>query len=65
MLKGDQILHGSLMETRYSWPDRNTVDEGKPSPPQILKETTYGRDQVTYMSDKVSEPWCARFLLSY
>ena len=56
MLMVEQILHGSLTETRYTWPDRNRVKEGNPSPPQVLKETTYDQDQVTYMSDKVRGP---------
>lgn len=50
----DQILQGSLTETRYTWPDHSIVSEGKPSPPRVLKETTFDRDQVFYMSDKVS-----------
>lgn len=56
-----QILQGALTETRYTWPDLCTVNEGKPSPPRVLKETIFDRDQVTYMSDKVSSP----VLLSY
>lgn len=48
-----QVLKGSLKETLYTWPDRNVVNAGKPSPLRIQKETVYANNQVTYMSDNV------------
>ncbi len=50
-----KILRGSLMETRYDFPD--TPGRG----PQITKETRYKENEVTYMSDelglhKISNP---------
>ncbi|KAI9785286.1 MAG: hypothetical protein M1835_003357 [Candelina submexicana] len=52
--KSNLILKGSLQETLYSWPDRDLVNDDKPSPLRIKKETTYRENQVTYMSDNVS-----------
>lgn len=51
--KTPQVLRGSLKETLYTWPDRNVVNAGKPSPLRIQKETVYANNQVTYMSDNV------------
>lgn len=48
-----KVLKGSLKETLYTWPNRNQVNDGLASPLKIQKETVYGRDQVTYMSDNV------------
>lgn len=48
-----QILKGKLQETLYSWPDKEKLEHGKTSPPQITKKTIYGENEVTYMSDKV------------
>ncbi|KAL4896649.1 RmlC-like cupin domain-containing protein [Aspergillus ambiguus] len=48
-----KILKGSLRETLYDWPDQDKVKHGQASPPRITKETTYGENQVTYMSDKL------------
>ncbi|KAF9895385.1 hypothetical protein FE257_000290 [Aspergillus nanangensis] len=48
-----KILKGSLQETLYTWPDQDKVEHGQKSPPRITKETTYGENQVTYMSDKL------------
>jgi len=50
-----KILKGSLVETRYDFPD--TPGRG----PQITKETRYKENEVTYMSDelglhKISNP---------
>ncbi|RDL32110.1 Uncharacterized protein BP5553_09512 [Venustampulla echinocandica] len=50
-----KILKGTLVETRYEFP-QNPV-----TPPEIIKETVYKQDQVTYMSDelgvhKISNP---------
>lgn len=52
-----QVLKGSLKETIYTWPDRNVVNAGKPSPLRIQKETVYANNQVTYMSDNVRRPY--------
>ncbi|PLB41988.1 putative cysteine dioxygenase Cdo1 [Aspergillus candidus] len=48
-----KVLQGSLQETLYAWPDRNKLQQGQRSPPKVTKETTYGENQVTYMSDKL------------
>ncbi|KAK6826597.1 hypothetical protein RU639_005730 [Aspergillus parasiticus] len=48
-----KVLKGSLQETLYSWPDKSKLEHGQISPPQIRRETTYGENQVTYMSDKL------------
>ncbi|KAA8644683.1 putative cysteine dioxygenase Cdo1 [Aspergillus tanneri] len=48
-----KILKGSLQETLYAWPDKNKINQGEPSPPQIKRVTTYDENQVTYMSDKL------------
>lgn len=49
----DQILKGTLQETLYTWPDQDKVEHGQSSPPEVTKVTSYGENQVTYMSDKV------------
>ncbi|KAL8809643.1 MAG: hypothetical protein Q9200_003243 [Gallowayella weberi] len=51
------ILKGSLTETRYAWP--TTTGAGKAM--SITEQTTFPRDQVTYMADtlglhKISNP---------
>ncbi len=51
-----QVLQGSLKETLYAWPDKKAIDDGKPSPLLVTKETTYSENEVTYMSDKVISP---------
>ncbi|KAJ1715538.1 cysteine dioxygenase [Aspergillus flavus] len=51
--KSNLVLKGSLQETLYSWPDQSKLEHGQISPPQIRRETTYGENQVTYMSDKL------------
>lgn len=49
-----KILKGSLKETLYSWPEEGCqAPNGQESPLQITKETVYGENQVTYMSDKL------------
>lgn len=56
-LRTKQILKGSLKETLFSWPEKGQAPS---APLQITKETVYGENQVTYMSDKVSyslSPW--------
>ncbi|KAF7163944.1 hypothetical protein CNMCM5623_008605 [Aspergillus felis] len=51
--KSNLILKGSLQETLYTWPDQDKLQNGQSSSPQIIKETTYTENQVTYMSDKL------------
>jgi cysteine dioxygenase len=46
-------LKGKLQENLYSWPDQAKIEDGQTSPPQLTKQTTYGENQVTYMSDKL------------
>ncbi|CAG8888188.1 unnamed protein product [Penicillium egyptiacum] len=48
-----KILKGKLQEDLYSWPDQEQIENGQSSPPQLTKQTTYGENQVTYMSDKL------------
>jgi cysteine dioxygenase len=48
-----KVLKGNLQETLYTWPDQDKVQHGQSSPPEVTKVTTYGENQVTYMSDKV------------
>ncbi|KAJ6119497.1 hypothetical protein N7523_003777 [Penicillium sp. IBT 18751x] len=48
-----KILKGKLQETLYSWPDRQEIGSGRSSPPQVIRQTVYGENQVTYMSDKL------------
>ncbi|KUM55343.1 hypothetical protein ACN42_g11970 [Penicillium freii] len=47
------VLKGTLQEDLYSWPDQKQIENGQISPPQLTKQTTYGENQVTYMSDKL------------
>lgn len=58
-----KLLKGSLKETLYNNPVAadDEQDEGQRTPPHVVKETTYNRDQVTYISDdiglhKISNP---------
>lgn len=61
ILKEVQVLRGSLIETRYDWPDRSAVTKGlvKKGPSDKL-----GKDQTQYISDRVRLPLqvvtCAR-----
>ncbi|KAL4752307.1 hypothetical protein BDW72DRAFT_171538 [Aspergillus terricola var. indicus] len=48
-----KVLKGTLQETLYTWPDQDKVQHGQSSPPEVTKVTTYGENQVTYMSDKL------------
>lgn len=52
-----KILQGSLRETQYAWPDKDKVQHGETSPLDVTKQTVYGENQVTYMSDKVCLPY--------
>ncbi|KAL8947008.1 MAG: hypothetical protein Q9222_006668, partial [Ikaeria aurantiellina] len=59
------ILKGSLTETRYAWPSVSST----PSKMQITEETTFTRDQVTYMADslglhKISNPDANNYAVS-
>lgn len=49
----EKILKGKLQEDLYSWPDQKQIENGESCPPQLTKQTIYGEDQVTYMSDKL------------
>ncbi|KAJ5713747.1 uncharacterized protein N7483_010928 [Penicillium malachiteum] len=51
--KSNLILKGRLQETLYSWPDKERIEHGEMSPPQITRQTIYEENQVTYMSDKL------------
>ena len=51
-----KVLRGTLVETRYAVPAQITSDdngegEKKLRPLTVIKESTYTRDQVAYMSD--------------
>ncbi|KAJ5690988.1 hypothetical protein N7488_011723 [Penicillium malachiteum] len=48
-----KILKGRLQETLYSWPDKERIEHGEISPPQVTRQTIYEENQVTYMSDKL------------
>ena len=45
-----KILKGALKETQYHTPEQ--ID-GKLPPPEIMKETIYSENQVTYISDEI------------
>ncbi|KAJ5468423.1 hypothetical protein N7475_006175 [Penicillium sp. IBT 31633x] len=64
-----KILKGKLQEDLYSWPDQEQIMNGRTSPPKLTKQTVYGENQVTYMSDKlglhrISNPDPANFAVS-
>lgn len=53
-----KLLKGSLQETLYEMPPcsadaEDEVSSGTLTPPQIVKETIYMENQVTYISDKI------------
>ncbi|PGH17338.1 cysteine dioxygenase [Helicocarpus griseus UAMH5409] len=48
-----KILKGRLQETLYAWPEEDKLQKGETSPLAITRETVYGENQVTYMSDKL------------
>lgn len=52
-LTSEKILKGRLQEDLYSWPNQKQIENGEKCPPQLTKQTTYGENQVTYMSDKL------------
>jgi len=47
-----KVLHGKLKETLYDWPGSECT-EPSTTPPRIKKETVYGENEVTYMSDEM------------
>jgi cysteine dioxygenase len=56
-----KILKGSLTETLYNMPVDVKGESGTRTPPRVVKETTYRRNEVTYISDdiglhKISNP---------
>lgn len=56
-----KILKGNLIETLYNMPIENDQEAGTRTPPKVVKETTYRRNEVTYISDdiglhKISNP---------
>ncbi|KAJ9212015.1 hypothetical protein DTO166G4_6418 [Paecilomyces variotii] len=64
-----KVLKGTLQETLYAWPEEDKVKEGQSSPLHITKQTKYGENQVTYMSDKlglhkISNPDPSNFAIS-
>lgn len=55
-----KVLHGTLLETRYSIPEPKPESD-TPLPPAVIKNTLYTQDEVTYMADdlglhKISNP---------
>ncbi|KIW16013.1 hypothetical protein PV08_06064 [Exophiala spinifera] len=52
-----KVLKGTLKETLYSVPpgqsESDSSSPGAATPPQIVKETLYHENQVTYISDKI------------
>ncbi|EZF10949.1 hypothetical protein H112_07864 [Trichophyton rubrum D6] len=49
-----KILHGSLKEHRYDWPEQDKINNGEACPLTVTKETILRENEVAYMSDKVS-----------
>ena len=47
-----KILKGRLTETRYAMPSER-ADTTETNPLEVLSQTTYKTNQVTYMSDKL------------
>ena len=43
-----KILKGKLKETRYEWPAEGCTD-----PPEVLQETVFAQNGVTYMRDEL------------
>ncbi|KAG5928059.1 hypothetical protein E4U42_001334 [Claviceps africana] len=44
-----KILHGTLTETRYDFPD----EHAEPGPMRVISEKTYKKNGVTYMADEL------------
>ncbi|KAA8573063.1 hypothetical protein EYC84_003598 [Monilinia fructicola] len=57
-----KVLAGTLSETQYTFPPTpRSPSHPQPTPPSIIKSTTYTTNQVTYMADdlglhKISNP---------
>ncbi|ETN45792.1 uncharacterized protein HMPREF1541_09625 [Cyphellophora europaea CBS 101466] len=56
-----KVLKGTLKETLYDMPLQAEEKDGIRTPPQVVKETIYDNNQVTYISDdiglhKISNP---------
>lgn len=48
-------MQGNLTETLYAWPEQTfDVADAQKTPLKATRVTTYGVNEVTYMSDKVS-----------
>ena len=60
-----KILKGKLQETIYSWPDKERIQHGRDSPPQVTRQNIYSENEVTYMSDKVCRTDLIRILQQY
>ncbi len=56
-----KVLQGSLKETQYKWPECKVTEECQYSPLQVQGSTLLNRDDVTYISDKVSRVSCEHF----
>ncbi|KAM5441224.1 Cysteine dioxygenase [Microsporum ferrugineum] len=48
-----KVLHGTLREDRYDWPEQDKVQNGEACPLTVTKETILRENEVTYMSDKL------------
>lgn len=57
-----KVLQGSLKETQYNWPKCQVIEESQHAPLQIKGSTLLKRDDVTYISDKVSHAGYEDFL---
>lgn len=72
-----KVLYGRLKETLYDWPEGTRGEGGKcgcemdgsATPPKVRRETVYGENEVTYMSDalgihRISNPDSERVAIS-
>ncbi|OAL68874.1 cysteine dioxygenase [Trichophyton violaceum] len=48
-----KILHGSLKEHKYDWPEQDKINNGEACPLTVTKETILRENEVAYMSDKL------------
>ncbi|EZF69750.1 hypothetical protein H105_07876 [Trichophyton soudanense CBS 452.61] len=48
-----KILHGSLKEHRYDWPEQDKINNGEACPLTVTKGTILRENEVAYMSDKL------------
>ena len=49
-----KVLQGSLKETQYNWPKCQVTEESQHAPLEVKGTTMLKRNDVTYISDKVS-----------